>query len=183
MYGHLTVICGPMYAGKSTELLKSILLARTLYSKAVLVIKPTFDNRYAASKIVSHDGLSVDAKSISEWDQIAPLATDADMVCIDEIQFFQEPNYTGDIVEEIRQLLITGTDVTVGGLDMDWIGNPFPVTARLMAMADEVKKIKANCTQCNETASKTHKKTPNSEQIELGSQDLYESRCNKHWGL
>jgi len=183
MYGNLTVICGPMYAGKTTEILKRIILARNLWSKAVLVVKPAFDNRYAATKIVSHDQLTVEAKSITEWDQIALLAADADMVCIDEVQFFQEPHFHGDVVEQIRQLLAVGTDVIASGLDMDWQGEPFPVTARLLAMADEVVKLHANCTVCAQPAFKTHKKVPNSEQIELGASDLYESRCNTHWGL
>ena len=183
MYGKLTVICGPMYAGKTTELLKSILVARNLFSKAVLVVKPAFDSRYSTTKIVSHDNLGVQAKSITDWDQIAILAADADLVCLDEIQFFQNPHFEGDIVEQVRQLLATGTDVTVSGLDMDWQGEPFAVTARLMAMADDVKKLTANCTVCGQHASKTHKKTPNAEQIELGAGDLYEARCNDHWGL
>jgi thymidine kinase len=183
MYGHLTVICGPMYAGKTTELLKSILVARNLYSKAVLVVKPAFDSRYSATKITSHDNLCVEAKSITDWDQISILAADADMVCIDEIQFFQPPHFDGDIVENVRLMLATGTDVTVSGLDLDWQGEPFGVTARLMAMADDVKKLTANCTVCGQPASKTHKKTSNSEQIELGAGDIYDARCNQHWGL
>lgn len=183
MYGHLTVICGPMYAGKTTELLKSILLARSLYSKAVLVVKPAFDNRYSTTKIVSHDNLAVEAKSVADWDQISLLAADADMVCLDEVQFFQEPHFEGDIVEQVRQLLATGTDVTVSGLDLDWQGEPFSVTSRLMAMADDVKKLSANCTVCGQSASKTHKKAPNDEQIELGAGDLYDARCNEHWGM
>lgn len=183
VYGHLTVICGPMYAGKTTELLKSVLLAKSLYSKAVLVVKPAFDSRYSSTKIVSHDKLSVEAKSITAWKQIAHLAVDADLVCIDEIQFFQEPHFDGDIVEQIRQLLTIGTDVTVSGLDLDWQGEPFGITSRLLAMADDVKKLHANCTTCGQAARKTHKKTPNAEQVELGATDLYEARCNTHWGL
>jgi thymidine kinase len=183
MYGHLTVICGPMYAGKTTEILKRIIVARNLWSKAVLVVKPALDDRYSATKIVSHDKLATEAKAITSWDQIDLLAADADMVCIDEVQFFQEPHFHGDVVEQVRQLLATGTDVVVSGLDMDWQGEPFNVTARLIAMADEVKKLQANCTVCAQPAPKTHKKSPNGEQIEVGAGDLYEARCNTHWGL
>ncbi len=183
MYGHLTVICGPMYAGKTTELLKRVLVDRNLYSKAVLVIKPAFDDRFSATKIVSHDNLAVESKAITEWDQVALLAADADVVCIDEVQFFQEPHFKGDIIEEVRLLLATGTDVVVSGLDLDWQGEPFAMTARLMAMADQVQKLHANCTTCGQPARKTHKKAPNSAQIELGAADLYEARCNDHWGM
>ena len=183
MYGHLTVICGSMFAGKTTELLKKILWARNGQSKTVLVLKPAFDDRYALTKIVSHDGLSVEAKAITDWDQIATLASDAELVCIDEVQFFQSPHFSGDIIESIRELLCIGTNVVVTGLDMDWRGEPFPITATLIAMADSVEKITANCTQCGLPATKTHKKIPNAEQIELGATDLYEARCNKHWGI
>ena len=182
LYGKLTTICGPMYSGKTTELLKRILWARNLNSKAVLVIKPSFDTRYSKVKIVSHDGLKVDAKAITAWDQIATLAADADMICIDEVQFFDKDNYDGDIVEEIRQTLVLGTDVVVSGLDMDWQGNAFPITAACSAMADEIVKLHANCTVCGGKAAKTHKLAPNAEQVELGSHELYEARCNTHWG-
>jgi thymidine kinase len=183
MYGHLTVICGPMFASKTTELLKRILWARNGQHKAVLVIKPAFDNRYSATKIVSHDGLSVDAKAITKWEDIDILASDAEMVCIDEVQFFTDPHFKDDIVDKIRDLLIVGTDVVVTGLDMDWQGQPFPITATLSAMADTILKFTANCTTCGQAAPKTHKKVPNGESVELGASDLYEARCNTHWGL
>jgi thymidine kinase len=182
MYGHLTVICGPMFASKTTELLKRILWARNGEHKAVLVVKPAFDERYSSTKIVSHDGLSVDAKAITKWDDVAILANDADLVCIDEVQFLSQPNFSDDIVECVRQLLVIGTDVVVTGLDMDWMGEPFSTTSILAAMSDTLIKVTANCTQCGQAAAKTHKKIPNSEQIELGATDLYEARCNNHWG-
>lgn len=181
MYGHLTVICGSMFAGKTTELLKRILWARNGQHKAVLVVKPAFDQRFSTTKIVSHDGLSVEAKAITKWDDISLIAPDAELVCIDEVQFFGQPHFEGDIVEEIRQLLIIGTDVVVTGLDLDWKGIPFPITASLLAMADTVMKLSANCTVCGQGATKTHKKNYNEETVELGASDLYEARCNDHW--
>lgn len=183
MYGKLTTICGPMFAGKTTELLKRILWARNGQHRAALVIKPAFDDQFSATKIVTHDGLSVDAKAITKWDDIAHLAADAELICVDEVQFFTAPHFADDIVERLRDCLIIGTEIVVGGLDMDWQGEPFGTTARLMAMSDEIKKITAVCTTCGQAASKTHKKSPNAEQIELGATDLYEARCNDHWGV
>lgn len=187
-YGKLTVICGPMYAGKTTELLKRILWARNGESKAVLVVKPSFDNRYSDTKIVSHDGLSVDALSITKWYDVGSLIDDAELVCFDEVQFFQEPHfdpeYVGErvgIIHVIRSLLSRGTDVVCSGLDMDWKGSPFPITADLVAMADEVLKITANCTQCGRPAGKTFKKVGSEDTVELGATELYEARCNMHW--
>lgn len=187
-YGKLTVICGPMYAGKTTELLKRILWARNGESKAVLVVKPAFDNRYSDTKIVSHDGLSVDAMAVTSWYDIGSLADDAEMVCFDEVQFFQEPHFDSeyegervDIIHVVRSLLGRGVDVVCSGLDMDWKGSPFPITADLVAMSDEVLKITANCTTCGRPAAKTFKKVVNDETVELGAADLYEARCNQHW--
>ena len=181
MYGALTVICGPMMAGKTTELLKRIFWARNGLAQAVLVVKPAFDNRYDSVKIVSHDGAAVDAKAIQMWGQVKDLAADADLICIDEIQFFKTPHFEGDIVQIIGSLLKQGKEIVVTGLDMDWRGEPFANTSSLMAMADTLLKLSANCTLCGQKATKTYKKTPNEEQIELGSDDLYEARCNKHW--
>lgn len=183
MYGKLTTICGPMFAGKTTELLKRILWARNGQHRAVLVIKPAFDDRFSATKIVSHDGLSVDAKAITKWDDIAHLAADAELVCIDEVQFFTAPHFSDDIVECVRECLIIGSEVVVSGLDMDWQGEPFLTTGKLAAMSDTVLKIAATCTECGQNALKTHKKSPNAEQIEIGATDLYQARCNQHWGL
>lgn len=183
MYGNLTFICGPMYAGKTTELLKRILWARNGCGKAVLVLKPAFDKRYSITKIVSHDGLSVESKAISSFSEVSSLIGDAEMICIDESQFFTSPHFTDDIIEWISKFLADGKEVVATGLDMDWKGHPFDISARLSAMADDVIKIKANCTVCGTSAAKTFKKFPNEEQIELGANDLYEARCNRHWKL
>lgn len=188
-YGKLTVVSGPMYAGKTTELLKRILWARNGEMKAVLVVKPSFDNRYSATKIVSHDGLSVDAMSVTSWDDVGYLLDDAELVCFDEVQFFQEPHFKPEhngaqvsIIAAVKNLLQRGVDVVCSGLDMDWRGDPFAITASLMAMADEVLKSTANCTTCGRPAAKTFKKVSNDEKVELGATDLYEARCNDHWG-
>jgi thymidine kinase len=182
-YGHLTVVCGPMFASKTTELLKRILWARNGQHKAVLVVKPAFDDRFSTTKIVSHDGLSVDAHAITQWDEVKALADDADMVCLDEVQFFTAPHFTGEIVEIICGLLDAGKEVVITGLDMDWQGKAFNTTAQLAAMADILLKPQANCTVCGRPAGKTHKKEPNAETVELGATDLYEARCNEHWNL
>ncbi len=182
MIGKLTVICGPMFAGKTTELLKRILWERNGLSKAVLVIKPAFDDRYSTTKICSHDGLSVDALSINKWEQVAHCIEDAEIICIDEIQFFNEEHFDSDIIKIIRDLLLVGKQVVVTGLDMDWQALPFELTAKAMAMADDVIKLKAHCTVCGKPAKKTFKEGGGST-IELGHVDKYEARCNDHWSI
>jgi thymidine kinase len=181
-YGKLTLCCGPMYASKTTELLKRTLWASNGQNRTVYVVKPAFDTRYSATKIVSHDGLSTMANAIIGWDDHCRIsAAGADMVCFDEVQFFAEPNFSADVVTIIRELLQEGKEVVCAGLDMDWQGAPFPVTASLAAMADEILKLTANCTVCGRPAGKTFKKLPEGGSVELGSHDKYEARCNEHW--
>lgn len=187
VYGTLTIKVGSMFSGKTTNLLKNVLWSKAGLNKNIKVFKPAFDNRYAELEIVSHDGLRANAESILEWkhgielvgsDQ---LALNPDMVFFDEIQFFVEPYFKGDIVEIIKQLLDRGIHVYVSGLDMDWQGNPFDITAKLLAMADDVEKLTANCNVCGAPARKTYKKTQDGGSVELGTTDIYESRCNRHW--
>lgn len=179
-YGRLDVICGPMFAGKSTELLKRILWARNGENRRILVLKPAFDTRYAESRIVSHSGLASEALPVRRWPGV-PDGIEA--VFIDEIQFFEAPHYDGDLVADVSALLARGIHVTGAGLDADWRAQPFPVTARLLAMADTVTKITANCTVCGQSAAKTFKKIANDHQVELGQTNLYEARCNRHWHM
>lgn len=181
-YGTLTVVCGPMYAGKTTELLKRVLWTQNGQGKNVLVVKPAFDNRYGTTRIVSHDGLSASARPIDKWDDfIDQLAFESDMICLDEGQFFMQPYFDGDIIEIIRSLLKDGKHVVVNGLDMDWQGAPFEVIAKFSAMADEVIKAAANCTVCGRPARKTFKKSGQGGSVELGAHESYEARCNDHW--
>lgn len=185
MVGKLTVITGPMFAGKSTELLKRIL---PLYNdhwsrKNLLVLKPNIDNRYSESEIVSHDGLRAPATNITEDINLS----DYYDIFIDEVQFLEEPYFKNDIINMIRVALYTGRHVTASALNTDWSGQPFKITGALLAMADEIIHLKANCTICGQPASKTLKKVVDLDVddptlIELGSTDKYEARCNLHWG-
>jgi thymidine kinase len=199
-----------MYAGKTTEMLKRVLWARNGMKRQVVVLKPAFDNRYAETEIVSHDGLRATAESITELPD--GVLDSGSLIVLDEIQFFNEPYVSGDVVAWVQDQLSEGVDIVAGGLDMDWRGDPFEVTALLTAMADEVIKVTANCTVCGRAARKTWKKfeplvgsdyedidlsgmseedmartlTAATErklanEVELGAQDKYEARCNEHW--
>lgn len=175
-YGKLTVICGPMFAGKTTETLKRVLWAKNGQGRSVRVLKPTFDDRYAEAEIVSHDGLRTPAESIS----VLPVVLDADLVVLDEIQFF--PSYVqGDLYAWVQDQLGRGVEVIAAGLDMDWQGKPFEGTSLLMGMADEVIKLNAHCTVCGRPARKTFKLHQGGDSVELGASDKYEARCNGHW--
>lgn len=180
-YGHLTVVCGPMFGGKTTELLRSVLWARNGQGKDVLVVKPSFDDRYSSTSIVSHDGLETTAHSIKTWDEIENLAEEADIIFFDEGQFFEPPYFEGDLREIVPRYLAMGKPVFVNGLDMDAHGEPFPIIAHFLAMADEVTKLKAFCSICGRPATKTFKTVVDDKKVELGAAGLYEPRCNLHW--
>lgn len=185
-YGHLTVICGPMYSGKTSELLKRVLWARTGLERDVLVVKPAFDDRYSDTRIVTHDGLGVNAYSITAWSQIEKRAEFADTIFLDELQFLDDARIGADVVEIVRDLLTKGKNVVANGLDMDIHGSPFRITGTMMAMADEVVKLRSNCSQCGQPATKTFRlvddvKADGENVVALGSVGVYEPRCNKHW--
>jgi thymidine kinase len=170
-----------MFASKTTSLLKRVLWAKTGQNRKVLVVKPRFDTRYATDKIVTHDGLTVDCLAIATWNDVQSEADNAEIVFFDEIQFFEEPHFSGDIMNIVNDLLRTGKDVVVNGLDIDTDGRPFGPTGLLMAMADAIHKLKSNCAVCGRHATKTYKLAENDSRIELGSVGLYEPRCNEHW--
>lgn len=182
MTGSLTFITGPMYAGKSSKLLE---MANKTNNK--LLIKPAMDTRYDAEQgarfIVTHDDKKIEAHAIVSANMLFNLVHDkiATTIFFDEIQFFIKPYYSGHIVKNIKRLLVQNFNVVVNGLDMDYKGNPFMVSAQLMAMSDTVLKLKARCVDCGKPASKTFKKVSSSKRIELGSSNIYSAKCNKHW--
>lgn len=167
-----------MFSGKTTELLKNILWAKNGRKRKAVVFKTSFDNRYAEEEIVSHEGLHATALSISQWNGV-PEGTE--IVFFDEVQFFCEPQFNGELIDIVSDLLHRGIDVTGGGLDMDSEGKAFPITAQLMAMADEVTKLKSYCAVCGQPATKTYRKIAKGGKVQLGGADLYEPRCTKHW--
>lgn len=179
-YGHLTVITGPMYAGKTTEWLKTLLWEQHK-GKGIVAIKPAFDNRYSDNDVVSHDGMRASVESITSWKEVEERILEAKHIFFDEIQFFMQPYFDGDIISIIKNCLCEGKDVVVNGLDMDWQGNAFDITAKLMAMSDTLVKKKAHCSICGKPAVKTFKKVANGDSVELGASELYEPRCNVHF--
>jgi thymidine kinase len=173
-YGKLTVITGCMFAGKTTTMLME---AEKI--DAVL-FKPAYDTRYSDTEVVTHDGECRVANVFSSFSDIAKVGELERPYCFDEVQFLDGERYDGDFVADVRTLLSHGIEVVVSGLDMDWQGKPFPVTANLTAMADEVIKLGSTCVVCGSIASKTGKKHGEAT-VELGANDLYEPKCNRHW--
>lgn len=171
--GILTAFVGPMFASKTTSLLKEF----ENRDRSVL-IKVQFDDRYSSNSIVSHDGKSLPAESIEEWNE--SLEESFDNFFFDEIQFFSQPYFRDNIIEVVKGLLKRGKNVWIAGLDMDYTGTPF-FFSPLLAMADVVHKLKARCFVCGNPAGKTYKLSGTGGSVELGAGDKYEARCNEHW--
>lgn len=174
--GSIEVICGPMFSGKTEELIRRIKRAQIARQK-VQIFKPAIDNRYHETEVVSHSALSIEATPVFNSIEILHKVFDSTRVVgIDEVQFFDEK-----ISMVVEKLACRGIRVIMAGLDQDFMGKSFGPMANLLAIADNVDKIHAICTVCGAPATKTHRKNlQNTEQLLVGEMDLYEARCRTH---
>lgn len=180
--GRLEVVCGSMFSGKTEELMRR--LRRAEYAKQnVLTIKHKIDNRKSEATISSHDGEERLAFSIDNNKEnikkILELANkNIHVIGIDEIQFFPQ-----EIIPVIMQLIQMGKKVIVAGLDLDFKGEPFGIMPTLMAVADNVLKLKAICVVCGNDAHHTQRIVNgkpakyNDPIILVGAKECYEARC------
>lgn len=188
MIATLTVVAGPMFAGKTSALIRQIVAALGANDVPVVIVKPAMDTRYGDAAIMTHDGIAHPALPISsEHDLFAAVAEASARVqgpvhvFVDEMQFLEAPHFQGSFHEAVHALLVAGHNVTCGGLDCDWRGMPFDVSARLLAMADHVEKLTARCAVTGLAAQKTYKKSADATRIALGAADTYEPRSNTAW--
>ena len=179
--GWIEVICGPMFAGKSEELIRRVKTLSYAHQK-IVAFKPAIDNRYDKSAIASHDGEKYQAFAIKSAEDILPLVeSDVQVVAIDEVQFFKD-----SIVSICESLADRGVRVIVAGLDTDFRGEPFGVMPLLLARAEFVTKLSAACTVCGCAATRTQRlvdgKPANYDDpiILVGAKESYEARCIKH---
>ncbi len=171
--GWIEIICGSMFSGKTEELLRRI--KRTAYAGLKIeVFKPQTDDRYHETKVVSHDERAVKSTPVSDSRHILNVASDVDVVAIDEAQFFDE-----NLTSVCQQLALKGIRVIVAGLDMDYSGKPFGPMPQLMAVAEYITKVHAICVHCGNLANHSYRKHGERSQVLLGSGDLYEPRCRK----
>lgn len=176
--GCVEVICGPMFSGKTEELIRRVRRAQIARQK-VQIFKPAIDDRYSETDIVSHNSLKIEGTPVSTAAEILENLYDSTRVVgIDEIQFFDE-----DIIIVVKKLSRRGIRVICAGLDQDFRGTPFGPIPTLLCIADRIEKIQAICTVCGNAASRTYRKNPesNSNQVLVGENDLYEARCAIHW--
>lgn len=175
--GWIEVICGSMFSGKSEELMRRLRRAQ-IARQQVAVFKPMLDNRYHATDVVSHDGTRLGARPVDTSSEILRIAGDAEVIGIDEAQFFD----TG-IVDVALRLADDGRRVVLAALDMDFKNEPFGPVPGLLAVSEFVDKLQAICQVCAGPATRTQRliggrpASPDEPVIRVGAQESYEPRC------
>lgn len=169
--GRIEVICGSMFSGKTEELIRRLKRAR-IAQQRVEIYKPALDTRYSDEDVVSHDANSISSTPVDSARSILLLASNAQVVGIDEAQFFDD-----SIVEVANELADSGKRVIIAGLDMDFKGNPFGPMPKLMAIAEDVTKVHAICVKCGNLAHVSHRIVKAEQQVLLGEKDEYEPLC------
>lgn len=181
--GLIEVICGPMFSGKTEELIRRLKRAK-IAKQRVVVFKPRIDNRYDEVQIVSHSSQKIPSIPVEDTESmqhcLKQLGGQVDVVGVDEAQFFDD-----SLLPFIENLANSGVRVVVAGLDQDYLGRPFGVMPHLLAIADVVTKQYAVCMVCSAPASKTQRIADDqtadvpTQQVLVGADKLYEARCRR----
>ena len=169
--GWLEVVCGSMFSGKTEELIRRLKRAQIANLK-VAIYKPATDTRFDKEKVVSHDANSIPSIPIENVSDILLLVKDADVVGIDEAQFFEN-----GIIPICEELVMQGKRVIVAGLDMDYLGKPFGPMPQLLSIADFITKLHAICVQCGHLANVSYRTSAEEGTVVLGEKNNYEPRC------
>jgi len=169
--GSIEVITGSMFSGKTEELIRRLRRAQYAGLK-VEIFKPSLDNRYSETRVVSHDEKSIVSTPVDNSSAILLLSGEVDVVAIDEAQFFDN-----SIVDVCNSLADRGVRVIIAGLDMDFMGNPFGPMPALISIAEYVTKVHAICMRCGNLAQYSFRKSEDSQVVLLGEKNLYEPLC------
>ncbi len=172
--GHIEVICGSMFSGKTEELIRRIRRAE-IAKQRVKVFKPKIDNRYSEFEIVSHNEQSYPSEVVNDADEILERSFDVEVIGIDEAQFFEN-----NLVDICQQMADSGKRVIVAGLDQDYRSLPFEPMPQLLAVAEYISKTLAVCVICGAPANRTQRITNSDEKILVGAKNHYEARCRLH---
>lgn len=177
MAGRLEVITGPMFSGKSEELIRRLTRAK-IAGKSVIAYHPAIDKRYGFGVIASHSGSKIESTGILDASTMLVDYKKYNVIGIDEAQFF-----TDMVTIVIDEMIHNGKTVIVAGLDMTYRQEPFGEMPILMAKADRVDKISAVCAVCGNDGMLTQRLVDGSpapfsgETIQVGGLDTYEARC------
>ncbi len=177
--GALEIITGPMFSGKSEELIRRLKRAR-IARQRVACYKPDVDLRYHRTHIASHSAQTHEAVPVSSVAHLRaalfPQLDHIEVVGIDEVQFLAP-----EIIPLLIELVALGKRVIAAGLDMTYAAEPFGPVPALMALADTVTKLSAVCTVCGEPAIHTQRLGQSQELVVVGATGMYEARCRRHF--
>ncbi len=173
--GRIEVITGPMFSGKSEELIRRLKRAQ-IAKRRVMSFKPDLDVRYHRTAIASHSAQTLEARTVENVEalkaELFPVLDEIEVIGVDESQFF-EPTLVGLSLE----LMQMGKRVILAGLDTTFAGEPFVPVPELMAVADEVVKLSAVCMRCGAPAVHTQRLGASQALVVVGAAGLYEARC------
>ena len=172
--GWIEVICGPMFSGKSEELIRRLRRAM-IARKRVQVFKPQIDTRYSADEIVSHGAIRMKSETVNSPSEILQaLDWRTQVVGIDEANFLGP-----GLIDVASQLADSGKQVLLAGLDTDFMGRPFPPIPELLAHAESITKTLAICMRCGNPAKHTQRLVESEDLIVVGAAGMYEARCRR----
>ena len=172
--GWIEVICGPMFSGKSEELIRRLRRAM-IARKRVEVFKPSIDNRYSDDEIVSHGDARMTSQVVTgAGDIMGRIDWRSEVIGIDEANFMGP-----ELVDVAQRLADSGKQVIIAGLDTDYLGRPFAPVPDLLAHAESITKTLAICVRCGNPAKHTQRLRGSDELIVVGAADMYEARCRR----
>lgn len=167
--GWMEVICGSMFSGKTEELIRRLRRAE-MAGQNVEIFKPKIDVRYSEDDVISHNQTKIRSTPVENPNEILLLASNCDVVGIDEAQFFDQ-----GIVDVANQLANSGIRVVIAGLDMDFLGRPFGPMPDLMATAEYVTKVHAICRRTGNLANYSMRTSAGKDLVELGETEAYDA--------
>jgi thymidine kinase len=172
--GWIEVVCGPMFSGKSEELIRRLRRAE-IARQRVQIFKPGVDQRYSEDHIVSHSDLKIRSEAVKNASEVmARVDLRTEVIGIDEAQFLGV-----EMVDVAIRLGDMGKRVIIAGLDTDYLGRPFHPMPELLAIADEITKALAICVQCGNPAKHTQRLVASEDLIVVGAAGMYEARCRR----
>lgn len=172
--GWIEVVCGPMFSGKSEELIRRLRRAE-IARQRVQIFKPIIDDRYANDHIVSHSALKIRSEAVrTAAELMAKVDPRTEIIGIDEAQFLGM-----ELVDGVTRLADMGKRIIIAGLDTDYLGRPFHPMPELLAIAEDITKALAICMQCGNPAKHTQRLVASEDLIVVGAAGMYEARCRR----
>jgi len=171
--GWIETICGPMFSGKTEELIRRITRVQ-IANLSVAIIKPRLDDRYSEDYIVSHNQRKIKCIIVDNPQEIIEISKDVDVIGIDEVQFFDD-----SIVLACISLANNGKRIIASGLDKDYRAQPFGPIPLLLAESEYITKLSSICVKCGDLGSFSKRISAEKSQVVVGQTDKYEARCRK----